>query len=63
MLVKAFQINPLIRHGRASAEMLKEMLVANEKYLPQFKEKIQELKAEGIVIHDEKVRELCEQSL
>jgi 6-phospho-beta-glucosidase len=63
MLVKAFQINPLIRHGRASAEMLKEMLAANEKYLPQFKEKIQELKAEGIVIHDEKVRELCEQSL
>ena len=63
MLVKAFQINPLIRHGHKAKDMLDEMLVANEKHLPRFKEKIQELKDKGIVIHDEKVRSLCEQGL
>ena len=63
MLVKAFQINPLIRHGHKAKDMLDEMLVANEKYLPQFREKIQELKDVGTVIHDEKVRALCEAGL
>lgn len=63
MLVKAFQINPLIRHGHQAKALLDEMLVANEKYLPQFREKIIELKEKGIIIHDEKVRELCEQGL
>ena len=63
MLVKAFQINPLIRHGRQAKAMLDEMLIANEKYLPQFRGKIEELKEKGTVIHDEKVRRLCEQGL
>ncbi len=62
-LVKAFQINPLIRHGHKAMAMLDEMLVANEKYLPQFREKIIELKEKGTLIHDEKVRQLCEQGL
>ncbi len=62
-LMKAFQINPLIRHGHSAMAMMDEMLVANEKYLPQFKEKIAELKEKGVVIHDEKVRQLCEQCL
>ena len=63
VLVKAFQINPLIRHGRQAKAILDEMLIANEKYLPQFRKKIEELKEKGIVIHDEKVRQLCEQGL
>lgn len=63
MLIKAFQINPLIRHGHNAKAMMDEMLVANEKYLPKFAEKIKELKEQGTVIHDEKVRQLCEQGL
>ena len=62
-LMKAFQINPLIRHGHNAKAMMDEMLVANEKYLPQFKAKIAELKEQGVVIHDEKVRNLCAQGL
>ena len=34
------------------------MLVANEKYLPQFAQKIQELKEAGVKIKDEKVQRL-----
>ena len=62
-LMKAFAINPLIRHGRPAKAMMDEMLVANEKYLPQFSEKIRELKEQGTVIHDVKVRQMCEQGL
>ena len=58
-LLKAFQMNPLIRHGHKAQEMMDEMLVANEKYLPQFSSKIQELKEKGVIIHDEKVRAIC----
>ena len=63
MLVKAFQINPLIRHGAQAVAMLDEMLVANERYLPQFRRKIGELKKKGVTIRDEKVRKLCEEGL
>ena len=63
MLVKAFQINPLIRHGARAIAMLDEMLVANERYLPQFRKKIGELKKKGVTIRDEKVRQLCEEGL
>lgn len=62
-LLKAFQINPLIRHGAKAKQMMDEMLIANEKYLPQFKDTIAKLRKAGTVIHDEKVRELCEKGL
>ncbi|MCR5795853.1 MAG: hypothetical protein K6G61_10975 [Solobacterium sp.] len=39
------------------------MPVANEKYLPQFRRKIGELKKKGVTIRDEKVRKLCEEGL
>ena len=62
-LLKAFEINPLIRHGKGAKAMMDEMLVANEKYLPLFSEKIKELKDSGVIIHDETVRQLCEKGL
>lgn len=43
-LLQAFIINPLITSGKNCREMLDEMLIANEKYLPQFKEVIEKLK-------------------
>ena len=43
--------------------MLDELLVAHEKYLPQFVEKIQELKAAGVETDDEVVRELLRKGL
>ena len=46
--VQAFNVNPLIRSGHKMVEMLDEMLVANKDYLPQFKEKIEELEAKGV---------------
>lgn len=41
--LQAFTINPIITSGTIAKELLDEMLVANKKYLPQFKEKIEEL--------------------
>lgn len=46
--VQAFNVNPLIRSGHKMVEMLDEMLVANKEFLPQFKEKIEELEAKGV---------------
>lgn len=43
-LLQAFIMNPLITSGNSCKEMLDEMLVANEKYLPQFKEVIEKIK-------------------
>ena len=43
--------------------MMDEMLIASEKYLPQFAGKNRELKEKGIFIHDEKVRGMCEKGL
>jgi len=41
----ALVINPLVASERLAKTLLKEMLVANEEYLPQFKEVIQALKS------------------
>lgn len=46
--VQAFTINPLIQSGAKSIEMLNEMLVANKEYLPQFKDTIAKLEADGV---------------
>lgn len=53
MAVEAFTINPLIISGHSSIRMLNEMLVANKRYLPQFKAKIEELEKKGIKSNDE----------
>ena len=61
--LEAFQINPVVRHGKCAQELLDEMLVANKKYLPAFAEKIAELEARGVTVQDETARKLCEAGL
>ncbi|HZJ87110.1 MAG TPA: 6-phospho-beta-glucosidase, partial [Erysipelothrix sp.] len=46
--LQAFTINPLIQSGSDMRDMLNEMLVANKDYLPQFKEVIEKLEAQGV---------------
>lgn len=43
--VQAFTINPLIKSGNSSIELLNELLLAHKNYLPQFADKIKELEA------------------
>lgn len=61
--LEAFQINPLVKHGKCAQDLLDEMLVAHKKYLPQFAEKIAELEAKGVTVQDETARKLCEAGL
>ncbi|MDD6230150.1 MAG: 6-phospho-beta-glucosidase [Lactimicrobium massiliense] len=61
--LEAFQINPLVDHGQCAQDLLNEMLVANEKYLPNFHDKIEELKQAGVTVQDETARQLCEKGL
>ncbi|BCZ44442.1 6-phospho-beta-glucosidase [Clostridium gelidum] len=56
--LEAFTINPLVQHGSEAKQVLDELLVAHEKYLPQFTEKIIELKAHGVASKDPIVIEL-----
>lgn len=42
--LQAFTINPLVPGGTIAKELLDEMLVAHEDYLPQFKDSIEEIK-------------------
>lgn len=42
--LEAFMVNPLIKGGHIAQELLNEMLLAHEEYLPQFKESITKLK-------------------
>ncbi|MBD7911030.1 MULTISPECIES: 6-phospho-beta-glucosidase [Clostridium] len=58
MALQAFTINPLVQKGSEAIGVLNELLVAHEKYLPQFKEKIRELKAQGIASKDPVVVDL-----
>ena len=46
--VQAFTMNPLILGGEKAIEMLNTMLVAHKDYLPQFKDKIEELQKNGV---------------
>ena len=63
LALEAFTMNPLVESGKEGKRVLDELLVAHEKYLPQFSEKIQELKAQGIETDDEVVRELLRKGL
>ena len=57
-LVEAFDINPLIPNGETSRRILHELLIAHERWLPQFADVIAKLKADGVTIKDETVRQL-----
>ena len=61
--LQAFALNPQIPSGAEAKKVLDEMLVAHAKYLPQFADKITELKAAGVKPSDPVVLELMEQGL
>lgn len=63
LALEAFTMNPLVDSGKEGKRVLDELLVAHEKYLPQFKEKIQELKAAGVETDDEVVKDLLRKGL
>lgn len=58
MAMQAFILNPQIVSGATCKVILDELLVAHEKYLPQFADKIAELKAAGVGSKDPVVMEL-----
>ena len=49
--LQSFTINPIISSGKVAKDLLNEMLVANKDYLPQFKDVVAKLEAEGVVYH------------
>lgn len=63
LALEAFTLNPLIRSGRAGKRVLDELLVAHERYLPQFHDKIRELKEQRVETDDEVVRDLLRRGL
>lgn len=60
-LLEAFDLNPLIPNGATSRQVMHELLIAHERFLPQFADVIAGLKADGVTITDETVRELVAQ--
>ena len=58
LALEAFVLNPLVENNGETQRVLDELLVAHEKYLPQFQDKIQELKARGVHCDDPVVMEL-----
>lgn len=60
LLMQAFILNPQTVSGQKMVNVLNELLIAHEKYLPQFADKIAELKAAGVTIKDDVARELTE---
>lgn len=48
LALQAFTLNPLVKSGNVAKTVLDELLVAHEKHLPQFSEKINELKKQGV---------------
>ncbi len=58
LLLQAFILNPLIPSGDDARRVMDELLVAHEKYLPQFADKIQELKEKGVMPKDPVARKL-----
>lgn len=45
--LQSFTINPIISSGKIAKKLLNQMLLANKKYLPQFKDAIEKLEADG----------------
>lgn len=62
-LLEAFTINPLIPMGASAKRVCDELLVAHQKYLPQFEGKIKAIKKEGLMIKDSVVRGLVDKGL
>ncbi|WP_300963182.1 6-phospho-beta-glucosidase, partial [Faecalibaculum rodentium] len=60
-LLEAFTLNPLITAGETARQVMNELLVAHERYLPQFASTIAELKRQGVTVKDERVRRLMEE--
>lgn len=58
LALEAFVLNPLVENNQDTQRVLDELLVAHEKYLPQFHDTIQELKAKGIHFDDPVVMDL-----
>ncbi|MBQ0064587.1 MAG: 6-phospho-beta-glucosidase [Firmicutes bacterium] len=58
LALAAFEMNPMVEHGHVAQTVLDELLVAHEKYLPQFADKIAELKAAGVYPKDEVVKDI-----
>lgn len=56
--LQAFTINPLVRSGATARRVLDELFIAHKKYLPNFKETITRLEAEGVTVQDTIAREL-----
>jgi 6-phospho-beta-glucosidase len=56
-------MNPMVEHGQIAQTVLDELLVAHEKYLPQFADKIAELKAAGVYPKDKVVQDLMAEGL
>lgn len=59
-LLEAFDLNPVIPNGDNARQVMNELLIAHEKYLPQFAETIAVLKKKGVTIKDDKVRQIVE---
>ena len=62
-LLQAVALNPQTPSGADAKQVIDELLLAHEAYLPQFADKIAELKAAGVTIKDDVVRDLCERGL
>ena len=58
LALAAFEMNPQVEHGQVAQTVLDELLVEHEKYLPQFADKIAELKARGVASKDPVVMDL-----
>lgn len=63
LLLQAFILNPCMLSGETAKRVMDELLIAHKKYLPKFKNKIEELEKQGITIKDEKARILTEKGL
>lgn len=62
-LLEAVALNPQTPAGAEAKQVIDELLIAHAPYLPQFASKIDELKADGVTIKDDVVRDLCERGL
>ena len=62
-LLEAVALNPQTPSGDVAKRCIDELLIAHAAYLPQFSEKISELKAAGVAIKDPVVAELCARGL
>ena len=62
-LLEAVALNPQTPSGATAKQVIDELLIAHAAYLPQFADKIAELKAAGVTIKDPVVADLVAQGL